>query len=147
MKGNPFFVKDMQGNYNFIMSKRKLKSFLAIITESGYASLPQEDMHWQTRNDTNNRLVSSMMSREEFEECKRYLHLCHNDHLDKNGKFFKTDLWLILLTNNVWKTTYQSKTSASMSPWFHILENVEPSSILMASLSSLAIKCGLWTSP
>ena len=25
-----------------------------------------------------------MMSRGEFEECKRYLHLCDNEHLDKN---------------------------------------------------------------
>ena len=30
-----------------------------------------------------------MMSRGEFEECKRYLHLCDNDHLDKNDKFAK----------------------------------------------------------
>ena len=104
-------------------------------------------MYWLTRNDTNNRLVSSMMSRGEFEECKRYLHLCDNDHLDKNNKFFKTDLCSILLTNNVWKTTYQCKMSASMSPWFHIWENVKPSGILMASPSSLAIKCGLQTNP
>ena len=73
------------------MTKRKLKLFLAIIIVSGYASLPQQDMHWETRNDTNNRLVSSIMSRGEFEECKRYLHLCDKNHLDKNGEFFKTD--------------------------------------------------------
>ena len=60
--------------------------------------------------------------------------------------FPKSDLCSILLTNNVWKTTYQSNTSASMSPWFHILENMEPSSIFMASPSNLAIKCGLWPS-
>ena len=70
------------------MTKRKLKSF-SIIIVSGYASLPREDMYWQTRDDTNNRLVSSMMSRGEFEECKRYLHLCDNNHLDKNDKFAK----------------------------------------------------------
>ena len=78
-----------KGNHNFIMTKRKLKAFLAIIIVSGYASLPRQDMYWQTRDDTNNRLVSSMMSRGEFEECKRYLHLCDNDHLDKNDKFSK----------------------------------------------------------
>ena len=66
------------------MTKKKLKSFLAIIIVSGYATLPQQDMYWLTRNDTNNRPVSSMMSRGEFKECKRYLHLCDNDHFDKN---------------------------------------------------------------
>ena len=41
----------------------------------------------KTRDDTKNRLVSSMMSKGEFEECKRYLHLCDNDQLDKNDRF------------------------------------------------------------
>ena len=74
------------------MTKRKLKSFLAIIIVSGYASVPQQDMYWQTRNDTNNRLVSFMMSRGEFEECKQNLHLCDNDHLDKNDAFVRFSL-------------------------------------------------------
>ena len=83
------------------MTKRILKLFLAIVIVSGHASLPQQDMYRQTRNDSNDRLVSSMMSRGKFEECEGYLHLCDNDHLDKNDKFFKTDLCSILLTNNV----------------------------------------------
>ena len=40
-----------KGNHNFIMTKRKLKSFLAIIIVSGYASLPWQDMYWQMRDD------------------------------------------------------------------------------------------------
>ena len=59
----------------------------------------------------------------------------------------KSDLCSILLTNNAWKTTYLSNTSASLSRWLHVLENMEPSSIFMASPSNLAIKCGLWPSP
>ena len=109
IKGNPYFVKDKHDIKAItIMTKRKLKSFLAINIVSGYASLPQQDMYWQTRNDTNSRLVSFMMSRREFGECEIYLHLCDSDHADKNDKFFKTDLCSILLTNNIWKTTYQS---------------------------------------
>ena len=36
-----------KGNHNFIMTRRKLKSFLAIIIVSGYASLPRQVMYWQ----------------------------------------------------------------------------------------------------
>ena len=60
-----------KGNHNFIMTKRKFKSFLAISIVIGYASLPRQDMYWQTRDDTNNRLVSSMMSRGEFERMQK----------------------------------------------------------------------------
>jgi len=71
-----------KGNHNFIMTERKRKSFLAIIILNGYVSLPRQDMYWQMRNDSNNRLVSSLMSRREFEGCKWYLHLCNNEDLD-----------------------------------------------------------------
>ena len=71
-------MHDKKGNHNFIMTKRKLKSFLAIIIVSGYASLPRQDMYWQTRDDTNwkdNKFVnvrSTFAGKEPVQKVKRY---------------------------------------------------------------------------
>ena len=78
-----------KGNHYFIMTERKLKSFLAIIILSGYAKLPRQEMYWELRDDTNNRLVSSLMSKNDFKECKKFLHLSNNNELDPNDKFAK----------------------------------------------------------
>ena len=68
------------GNVLYVLAKRKRKIMY------------WQDMYWQMRDNTNNRLVLCMMSRGEFEECKRYLHLCNIDHLDKNDEFDKVRL-------------------------------------------------------
>ena len=71
------------------MTEKQLKSFLAVIILSGYVNLPRQEMYWQTRDDSNNRLVSPLTSRGEFEECRSYLHLSNNDNLDEADKFAK----------------------------------------------------------
>ena len=46
-------------------------------------------MFWECLADVHNDVVSSMMSRNSFDEIKEYLHLVDNTSLDPNGKFRK----------------------------------------------------------
>ena len=70
------------------MTKKKIK----IVLGDYYCQwlcqcISRQDMYRQMHDDTNNRQMSSIMSRGKFEECKRYLHLCDDDHLNKYDKF------------------------------------------------------------
>ena len=79
----------MKGDHSFFMTKEKFKAFLAILLTSGYAELPRQEMYWQRREDCNNLLVSSMMSKNEFVECKKFLHLADNQTIDNTDRFAK----------------------------------------------------------
>ena len=71
------------------MTVEKLKAFLAILLVSGYAGLPRQEMYWERREDCCNLVVSAMMMKIEFLECKRYLHLADNNALSISDKFAK----------------------------------------------------------
>ena len=61
----------LKDNYMFTMTVEKLKSFLAILLVSRYAGLPRQEMYWERREDCHNLVVSAMMTKTEFLECKR----------------------------------------------------------------------------
>ena len=46
-------------------------------------------MHWERREDCHNLVVSAMMTKTEFLECKRYLHLADNNTLNSSDKSAK----------------------------------------------------------
>ena len=71
------------------MTLDKLKAFIAILLVSGYTELPRQEMYWEAREDGHNLLVSSMMSKNESEECKKYLYLSDNNNVDMTGRFAK----------------------------------------------------------
>ena len=73
----------------FTMTVEKLKAFLVIILFSGYARLPRQEMYRERREDCHNLVVSAMMTKTEFLECKQYLHLAHNNALNSSDKFAK----------------------------------------------------------
>ena len=73
----------------FTMTVEKLKPFLAILLVSGYAELPRQELHWERREDCHNLVVSPLMTKTEFLECKRYLHLADDNGLNSSNKFAK----------------------------------------------------------
>ena len=67
----------------------KLKAFLTILLVSGYVGQPRQEMYWERREDCHNLVVSAMMTKTEFLEFKRYLHLADNNALNSSDKFAK----------------------------------------------------------
>ena len=66
-----------KSNLSFMMTIKKLKSFIAILVLSGYNQLPRQKMYWQRREDNQDRIV------------KHFLHLADNENLDKTDRFSK----------------------------------------------------------
>ena len=79
----------LKGNPVFTVTVEKLKAFLAIILVSEYAGLPRQEMHWERREDCHTLVVSAMMTKTEFRECKRYFHLADNNAVNCSDKFEK----------------------------------------------------------
>ena len=73
----------------FTMTVEKVKAFATILLVSGYVGLPKQEMYWERPEDCHNLVVSAMMAKNEFLECKRYLHLADNNALNTSGKFAK----------------------------------------------------------
>ena len=73
------------------MTAEKLKAFLTIPLVSGYARLPRQEMYWEIREDCHNLVVSAMMKKTEFLQCKQYLHLADNNALNSSDK--SAEVW------------------------------------------------------
>ena len=56
---------------------------------SGYLDLPRRPIYWEHNEDTHNTTVSSLLSRNRFDEMMQYLHFADNLILDKEDKFVK----------------------------------------------------------
>ena len=74
---------------NFTIDLHSLKGFVSILLISGYNALPRRSMYWQPTDDVYNAAVSSIMTRNRFDEIMQNLHLANDDDLDKNDKFAK----------------------------------------------------------
>ena len=78
-----------RGKHNFCIDVETLKAFIAILLISGYVNLPRRTMFWENTADVQNTAVSSLMSRNRFDEIMQNLHLADNSFLDANDKFSK----------------------------------------------------------
>ena len=78
-----------KGNHVFTMAIKKFKSSLAILFLSGYNELPRQEMYWERQEDTYNTLPASLLSENEFEDCKKCLHFCDNNARGPSDKFAK----------------------------------------------------------
>ena len=72
-----------------MMTIKKLKSFIAIILLHGYNKLPRQEMYWQGREDGQSRMATALMTKNEFKDCKQFLHLADNENVDKTDRFGK----------------------------------------------------------
>ena len=79
----------LKGEHNFTMTLDKLKAFIAILLVSKYTKLSRHEIYWERKEDGHNLFVSLMMSKTEFEECKKYLNLSDNSDLDMADRFAK----------------------------------------------------------
>ena len=79
----------LKGNHTFPMTVEKLKVFLAIFLVGGNAGLPRQEMYWERRENCHNLVVSAMITKTEFLECNRYLHLADNNAVNSSDKFAK----------------------------------------------------------
>lgn len=64
--------------HDFKVSVDELKTFFGILLLTGYHSLPRERLYWSLDEDCNVPIVSNAMSRNRFQEIKKYLHFCDN---------------------------------------------------------------------
>jgi len=110
-----------KGNHSFKLTLPKLKSFIDMLILSGYVPLPRHDMNWQRREDSLNQLVTGLMTKNEFEEIKQFLHLADNQHLDETDKFAKVRPLLKALNEQCkkhYKPTQHLSVDESMVPYF-----------------------------
>lgn len=74
---------------NFLVDERDIKIFLGILLLSGYHKLPRETMYWSVDEDICVPFVASSMSRNRFQQIKKYIHFADNSNLQKSDKMSK----------------------------------------------------------
>ena len=87
-------------DHTFTLPYAELDVFLATVLLSGYNKLSQETLYWSNDEDVGIELVKRKMSRNRFQEIKKYLHLADNDHLPQNDKLGKVKDSLQLMKRN-----------------------------------------------
>ena len=90
-----------KGNHHFHISKDEMQTFLGILLLSGYHTLPNERLYWSTDEDVGVAAVYEKMSRNRFQEIKRFFHLSDNSCLDPNDKLAKLRPFLEIFQENL----------------------------------------------
>lgn len=75
--------------HDFELDRVKLLNFIGIMVLTGYHSLPQQHLYWSNDEDKGLGIVKNCMSRNNFCNIKRNIHLSDNSTLDKTDKFAK----------------------------------------------------------
>ena len=106
-------------------------------------------MYWQRREDNQNRMVTALMTKNEFEESKQFLHLADNKNLDKMNRFAKI-IHLFHAVNKQCAAYYKPEqhlsVDKSMVPYFGKHGAKQLYRIHEKQLS-LVISCGYKTKP
>ena len=111
----------LKGNHMFTMAVEKLKACLAILLVSGYAGLPRQQVYWERVADCHNLVTSAMMTKTEFLECKRYLHVPDNNGLNSSDKFSKVQPFFNAINEQCivnYQPTQHVSVDESMVPYF-----------------------------
>ena len=72
-----------KGNHSFMMTIKKLKSFILVL--SVYNQFPRQEMYQKRKEDSQNRMFTVLMTKNEVEECKQFPHFAENESLDKTA--------------------------------------------------------------
>jgi hypothetical protein len=76
--------------HNLNLTVEEMQVFIAILLYTGYHRLPRQRLYWTVDEDVKCDLVPRCMTRNRFEEIKRFLHLANNaDILESNDRMFK----------------------------------------------------------
>ncbi|KAJ8956555.1 hypothetical protein NQ318_019279 [Aromia moschata] len=89
-----------KNNHQFTVTQDDLRIFIAILVLSGYHKLPRERLFWSLDEDVSIPCVSTAMSRNRFQEIKKYLHFADNSKLDKSDKLYKMRPMVTMLNKN-----------------------------------------------
>ena len=111
----------LNGNHMFTMTVEELKAFLTIFLLSGCDALSRQDMYRERRESCHNPVVSAMMTRTEFLECKRFLHLVDKSALNSSDKFAKVRPLLNAINKQFilnYQRTQHVSVNESMAPYF-----------------------------
>nr|XP_023030081.1 piggyBac transposable element-derived protein 2-like [Leptinotarsa decemlineata] len=73
-----------KNDHEFFVSETDMKIFIGILLLSGYHRLPHERLYWCVDDDVRVSFVANVISRNRFQEIKKYIHLSNNNNLDKN---------------------------------------------------------------
>lgn len=84
-------------NHIFRITSHEVKIFVGVLLFTGYHKLPRERLYWSLDEDVGVPFISNSMSRNRFEEIKKYLHLADNAGLDKDDKLYKVRSFMNLL--------------------------------------------------
>ena len=103
------------------MTIKKLKTFIAIFVLSGYNQSPRQKMYWERREDNQNQMVPPLITKDEFEENKQFLHLADNESLDETDRFAKVRLLFDAVNKQCvayYKPEQHLRVDESMVPYF-----------------------------
>ena len=78
-------------------------------------------MYWERQEDCHNLVVTAMMTKTEFLECKRYLHLANNTALNSLDKFAKVRPLFNTINEQCisnYRPTQHVSVDKSMNPYF-----------------------------
>ena len=105
-------------NHKFYLPQSDLDAFVGTVLLSGYHTLPQELLYWFNDEDVGVNIVKKKISRNRFEEIKRYFHLAANDNLQQDDKLAKVRTYLNLMQRNFLRFGVFQNTCPLMSKWF-----------------------------
>lgn len=74
---------------NPLITANEIKCFIAILILSGYNSLSNRRLYWDSHDDTRNILIVNSMRRNRFEQVLRFFHCKDNTQIDNTNKMWK----------------------------------------------------------
>lgn len=96
-QSNKYAVQN--NRHGFQLEMYQLKRFIGFLLFSGYHQLPRERMYWETCEDVSVPIVREALSKHQFSQIKRNLHLADNSEIDKEDKMFKIRQYYNLLND------------------------------------------------
>ena len=107
--------------HSYKLELHDLKAFIAILLICGYVDLPRRPIFLECSADVHNDAVSSMISRNRFDEIIKYLNLADNISLHSNDKLRKVQPLLNKLNEQCLSNNLPEQTvsiNESMVPYF-----------------------------
>lgn len=85
------YARRDKSDTKFHLTERQLLNFLGIVLLSGYHTVPSEADYWSNQQDLHLDVVSKVMSRDTFQQIKKYIHLADNYNLPAGDKAAKVN--------------------------------------------------------
>lgn len=88
-----------KNRHEFQVKKYQLKRFIGFLIFSGYHHLPRERMYWENADDCKTDIVTESLSRQEYMDIKRNIHLADNTTVHTCDKYYKIRPYVDLLND------------------------------------------------